>query len=365
MSVFDVTKNKAICVLPWVHEFRGIGKGVKPCCKADSLLPGETMETIREDMLQGKQPSACSNCYKIEHESNYSPRIQETTEWLKKFGAPDEKQTECLYADIRFDNTCNLKCKTCGPTESTLWQKEKGIRIPINEEHKDYLDNLDLNRLKKLYLAGGEPTYIKKYLELLQKLTATNKDCEIIVNTNLKKLPEAWKYLMEKTKQIVITCSCDAIKELGSYVRYPVQWDEFESNVKFASETAPYFMFNIVASNLTTHKIHDTCTWMNQYTKNIHITRLRSPDYFSEAAVPMEHRQTYINSLDKLLSFPVSIYQASNFRGVVRQIIEKYKHTPYDPVLHEKLRAELTEQDSHRSLKLQDIDPFLHSWIYA
>ena len=44
-------------------------------------------------------------------------------------------------------------------------------------------------------------------------------------------------------------------------------------------------------------------------------------------------------------------------------IIKKYSETKYDQGLHHHLADEIAEQDSHRTLKLPDVDAFLHSWI--
>ena len=291
--------------------------------------------------------------------------MQETNDWLAKFGEPDIENPKLEFVDVRYDPTCNLKCKTCGPHDSTLWQKEKGIKIAVNNQNKDYLNNIDKKMLKKVYLAGGEPTYIKGYLEFLEELYAVNPDCEVIVNTNLKKLPEAWKNIIKKFKNLTVVCSCDAIGTLGTYMRYPLGWEEFEENVKFVSENANFLQFNLVASNLTVHKLYETCTWMKQYSKHINLSILGTPNIFSEEAVPVEHRDVYVDNVKKLLKFPVSIYCATRFRNEVNYLIKKYSTSVYVKALHTKLRQEIADQDSHRSLKLEEVDSFLHSWIYT
>ena len=331
----------------------------------DTFKGNETISQTREFMLKGEKPRACNNCYKAESESGFSARIQETNDWLAKVGEPDIENPKLEFVDVRYDPTCNLKCKTCGPHDSTLWQKEKGIKITVNNQNKEYLNNIDKKILKKVYLAGGEPTYIKGYLEFLEELYAVNPDCEVIVNTNLKKLPDKWKDIIKKIKNLTIICSCDAIGTLGTYMRYPLGWQEFEENVKFVSENANFLQFNLVASNLTVHKLYETCMWMKQYSKHIHLEVLRRPEVFSESAVPMDHRDVYVNAVKKLLKFPVSIYCATRFRNEVNYLIKKYSTSVYVKALHTKLRQEIADQDSHRSLKLEEVDSFLHSWIYC
>lgn len=364
MSTFDTKRNKAICVLPWVHEYKQISGDTAPCCQGATLNSSENMNQVRQQMLDGVQPRVCNNCYVKETESGWSPRIYETIDWVKKFGEPDIENPSLQYADIRFDPTCNLKCKTCGPRESTLWQKERNLKIQVNEKNKIYLRQVDKQKLRKIYLAGGEPTYIKEYLLFLQELHDVNPECEVCINTNLKKLNDQWKEIIKKFKNLTVICSCDAIGRLGVYVRYPLFWKEFEENVKWVSENANFLQFNLVASNLTSHRLHETCTWMKEYSKNINLSILQKPACFNECAVPLEQRQMYIENLQKLVKFPVSVHYAMNFRNKIQYLIQKYSKAKYDADLHNALKQELDAQDTRRTLQLKDVDQFLHGWIY-
>jgi len=364
MSLFDVKKNPAICVLPWVHEHKTIRGKIAPCCVGETLQGNETLAMVRQEMLDGVKPRACARCYINDEKSGFSHRIESTLDWLQKFGEPDIDKPMVQYIDVRYDPTCNLKCKTCGPQASTLWQKEKNIKIPRNESNLKYFEDVDKRNLKKVYLAGGEPTYIKNYLLFLEELHKVNPDCEVIINTNLKSLPDSWKNIIIKFKNLTVVCSCDAIEVLGTYMRYPLGWKQFEDNVRFASENANFLQFNLVASNLTSHKLFETCSWMNNFANNINISILTNPACFSEKAVPLDVRNVYLQNIAKLEKFPASVYYAMNFRKKIQYLLSKYQDTQYDESLHIKLQAEIKEQDSHRSLQLPDVDPFLQDWIF-
>jgi organic radical activating enzyme len=360
MSVFNVHKNKAICVLPWVHKHLDLNGKERPCCIGKIFKNNRNQQSIRQEMLNGIKPIECQKCYNDESNNVSSARIRDTVTWIKKFGTPDINQPNIEYLDVRNDPTCNLKCKTCGPSSSTLWAKEKNMFFKI--------PNYDLNvynksQLKKIYLAGGEPTYNKSYLDFLKELVDVNPICEVVINTNLKRLPDEWKQIITKFKNLTVIVSCDAIEKLGCYVRYPLEWPQFEKNVKFVNENANFIMFNLVASNLTVHSIDRTVEWMAEYTKNISLT-LVGGDVWEHRAVPLAHRKPYVESLEKLIKFPVSNWCAHKFRLNLNSLIEKYKSNNYDPQLHIKLREEIQEQDSHRTTQLRDVDPFLYSWIF-
>jgi len=319
------------------------------------------IESIRQEMLQGVRPVECSKCYHEEDNNESSSRIRETIDWLKKFGVPDINQPSIQFLDVRNDPTCNLKCKTCGPMASTLWAKEKGVKnsIPAYD-----LGKYDKTKLKKIYLAGGEPTYNISYYNFLQELIIVNPDCEVIINTNLKVLPDPWKRVISSFKNFTVIISCDATEDLGCYVRYPLQWKQFEHNVKFVSQHANFTMFNLVPSNLTVHEIDKTVSWMSAYTANISLT-IVGGDHWTHKAVPPQFRQRYIGSLEKLKKFPIGEWLAHKFRLNLESLIKKYQTNDYDAILHQKLKEEIKDQDSHRTMRLKQVDPFLYSWIFG
>lgn len=358
--MFDTHTNKAICVLPWVHEHLDLSGQQKPCCYGSPLSVNNSLDNVRRLMLEGQQPSVCNRCYEQEKQGESSPRIRETVKWVKKFAEPKIDEIDIQYIDVRNDPTCNLKCKTCGPGASTLWAKEKGITL-IKPKYD--LNKYNKKNLKKVYMAGGEPTYNESYLEFLNDLAIENLDCEIVINTNLKNLPSRWKKIIPLFKNFTVTVSCDAIKQLGSYVRYPLEWNKFEENINFCRNNNISIMFNLVASNITVHDIKNTVEWMSQYTNSISLSPVIG-DIWTHAAVPIDQRQRYIDNLTKLKKFHVDNYHAHQFRLNVESLIKKYSEDNYNKNLHEMLKNEIKLQDMHRTLQLKDVDIFLNSWIF-
>ena len=310
--------------------------------------------------MQGQQPIVCNRCYEQEKQGESSHRIRETTKWIKKFKEPKIDEINIQYIDIRNDPTCNLKCKTCGPGASTLWAKERGIKLTKPNYN---LNKYDKKNLKKIYMAGGEPTYNKSYLQFLTDLLIVNPDCEIVINTNLKNLPIEWKKIILSFKNFTVTISCDAIEKLGSYVRYPLEWNKFEENIKFCQNNNISIMFNLVASNLTVHDIYRTIEWMNQYTNSISLSPVFG-DIWTHVAVPTNQRQRYIDNLIKLKKFQIENWHAHQFRLNVESLIKKYSEDNYDKNVHEMLKKAIKSQDMHRTLQLKDVDTFLNSWIF-
>jgi len=360
MSIFNIHKNKAICVLPWIHEHLDLAGNKKLCCKSTNMLEGRNIELIREEMLKGIKPIECKICYKQEELNEYSWRIKETINWVEKFKEPNIDEPNIQYLDVRNDPTCNLKCKTCGPWASTLWAKEKNITIKIPNYD---LNKYDKKKLKKIYLAGGEPTFNKSYVEFLDELLVVNPSCEVIINTNLKVLPDKWKKIISSFKNLTVIISCDATEELGCYVRYPLQWKQFEENVKFVSEHANFTMFNLVPTNITVHEIDKTVEWMSQYTNNISLTVVEG-DIWTHKSVPKQYRKKYIASLKKLKKFSIGETLKDKFKLNLHALIKKYESNNYSQTLHKILIYKIKEQDSHRTVQLKQVDTFLYNRIF-
>lgn len=360
MSVFDIKKNKAICILPWVHEHLDLQGYKRPCCMAKPISVDRNIESIRQEMLHGHQPDECSVCYEFESEGELSPRINRTVAWLKRFAEPDIKNPNTESIHILNDPTCNLKCKTCGPYASTLWAKEKNLPVFFPQNN---FDKYDLKKLKEVNLSGGEPTFNKSYEELCDRLLKVNPNCELTITSNLKRLPEKWKEIISSFKKSSVIISCDAINDLGCYVRYPLGWTQFEENVKFVSEHANFVKFHLVPSNLVLHKINETVEWMRQFTDVIHLNQIVGNEW-THLPVPYSHRTTYLEALNKVTKIKISPWEASDFRTTIKSYVEKYKQDNYDPSIHRILAKEIAEQDSHRTTQLQDVDPFLYSWIF-
>ena len=62
MPVFDTKANPAICVLPWVHEFKKINGKMAPCCSGDSFKDNETIEQTTHPTVT---PNECRWTHKI------------------------------------------------------------------------------------------------------------------------------------------------------------------------------------------------------------------------------------------------------------------------------------------------------------
>ena len=253
----NLLKNRAFCVLPFIEEFQDVNGVCKVCCYShtpiDTINSVET-NALRQQILEGNPIPHCQSCYKLEQNKTISPRIRESIRWLRdpeiksyiENWSPEKLQT--FYYDIRFDNKCNLACISCGPDQSSLWEKELG------QTKSTLLPRLDIDRLltaKKLYLAGGEPLIIDQFKDLLQAVAAQSVQPEIVINTNLTRVSNEIAQTLGQIKNLTLTVSVDAFEKVNEYHRWPSRWDKFMRNLEWAKEIGCTIHFNSVVDAVT------------------------------------------------------------------------------------------------------------------
>jgi len=268
--------SKSFCVLPWIHLNTWPNGNVYPCCLTDwreeignlkdntleELWNGDTMKSIRKDMLEGKQHHSCRKCYQQEDNGLDSTRtssnrwfekhIPQITDNTKKDGHNDD--FKLLYWDFRFSNLCNMKCRMCGSFLSSKWWEDEvkiygGSPLPkaiinVNDYSKKnidtYLDDF-IDKVEEIYFAGGEPLLMEEHYYILQKLVEVgNTDLRLRYNTNLGYLKfkkydniELWKPFIEKDYgNVTIFASIDGVGKNAEYSRKGTKWNVIEENIK-------------------------------------------------------------------------------------------------------------------------------------
>ena len=233
------------------------------------------LKQARLDMLEGIWPQACKRCEDEEAAGIRSRMQYERERWDKLFdveqahkntkadGSINTDKLPVVFYDLRFGNLCNLKCRMCGPTDSSQWYDEQvkmfgntyqdtqGIVELVQDEKGRYKPKIDLYNwyensafweqleanitdIRHLYLVGGEPLMIDQHYEFLQKCIDRNESHHITLeyNTNITNIPERawniWKYF----EKIEIGASVDGVGKIVEYIRHPAKWRILERNMR-------------------------------------------------------------------------------------------------------------------------------------
>ena len=187
---------------------------------------------------------------------------------------------EYLVVGGVLDNICNSACQSCDDKHSTkigaLSSKEY---IQINNETAFY--NLPLDRIVKLDINGGEPTASPVYKKLLENLPPNVK--EVRVNTNgIRPLPGITKLIADGVK-LTITVSFDGIGRVHEYVRWPSNWEHFESTLRFYRELGDAINLNTwtTVHALNIGDLKNIIDYTRQHNINHSWALLEQPDVLS------------------------------------------------------------------------------------
>jgi sulfatase maturation enzyme AslB (radical SAM superfamily) len=357
----------------------------------DDARNSDLHNQIREQMLKGEEPVECKLCWDEESIGFKSKRLHMLQEYpIDKI--IDITPLPLTYIDIRFGNLCNLKCRSCGPSDSSLWYDDH-VELSGNKEFNFYsgtnyqlekinnvwtLKNDDFHwyedenfwdmirtvipNVDRLYLTGGEPWVNKSQWRLLELCVSLNQAKNIILeyNSNLTKIPNNALELWSEFKKVNIGCSIDAIGDLANYVRYPSEWNEIENNIKLLGTS---HIRNIVAKFSPTVSVFnvlgvlDVADWLkSNRLPNIrplpsyHI--LNGPDYQNLTVLPIETKNWIIEQYE--LWFKNNENQRAHYMPIL-----KFMTSADNSHLLPKLKHQTEILDKSRNQNVSDYLPWL------
>ncbi len=371
--MWNLKQNKSICVYPYVHKHYNLDDNEGLCCftSANYGKVGQDNTSNRQKVIDAMQKGlpvkGCETCYTRESEGYTSPRIEKTKQWINRFGEPEKIKFQ--WFDMRNDDTCNLKCKYCGPASSTLWKKE--LNIPVKRKQQIKISDEDIAKCNSWYQAGGEPFINQPFLDLILRFVDINPSCEITINTNLSNISNKWLEALSKLTNLTITASIDATGKLLQYLRYPVTEQRVtETMHKIYNHTDATILAGPTASNLSIHAFDQTYAFFKQNLKDISqldIGMVEEPEEFTVSAIPDSIRPLYIDTTENVINEIKNNSQSIRkliMLDKLRNVLYRLKNQKYNKQFHLRLQNTIKTQDEKRSLKLVDVDPFLHDWIF-
>jgi sulfatase maturation enzyme AslB (radical SAM superfamily) len=193
-------------------------------------------DKVRSDMLEGKQISNCSQCYKTE-ELGLESRRQK---YIDRFGVVTDLKTKIL--DISIDNLCNLKCRGCASTNSHLLYNDEMELYGETISNKKYIENnfyqdKDFSQLEEINISGGEPFLSKqteKFIKYLKDTEILKKVKLVGIVTNGTIQPSSvWVDAFNDIQALSITMSIDGIGHLNEYFRSGANFDVCKQQMDF------------------------------------------------------------------------------------------------------------------------------------
>ncbi|NUM88906.1 MAG: twitch domain-containing radical SAM protein [Bdellovibrionales bacterium] len=276
----NVPTPDTFCALPWINQLVSERGRIFPC--AFSMESGEALKqengeyfsvdqredawncaglrSLRLKLMNNERPQSCGRCFRLEdfgipslrevsnrHFGHLAAELKNNT--TEDGGAP----YRVMGLDLRFGNSCNLRCRMCSPESSVKMIDEfRAIYPDIPEGYFSGLENLDWFRspetrslllrhaaeLRELHLAGGEPFLIPEVVLFLEELveTGASKHVTLTFNTNLTLLPEKIYRLWPRFERVKVFVSLDGVGAVSDYIRFPSKFSVIDRNLRFLDE---------------------------------------------------------------------------------------------------------------------------------
>jgi molybdenum cofactor biosynthesis enzyme MoaA len=308
------------CNALWSHVRLSVEGTVLPCCKWQhnkgqkkhaipqikdgvlSAIHSEYFDDVRQRMNNNEVIPECNACNQLDNTGIPS---------LKKFfnsTYTNKDVVEIENLETAFTTHCNLACRMCNEDFSSKWKliNNPSLRTVIDTEGSvlEYYD-IDLSKLKRIKMVGGEPFLHKQHLQLLDKLTGNNVVLQYHTNGTIfpnDKILDRWK----SAKEIIIYFSIDGIDDIANYARPGNSWDNIKSNIQQFQDLAQQYG-NIVL------KSHTVVSVLNA----MHILDMQ--DFL--------HTQFGDDCHFEMLEYPLHlniIHQNKNTKSKIKNILSNY-----------------------------------------
>jgi len=369
--------NDSFCMLPFVHLHIDEQNDIKLCCNASSPVKKYSKEfnfdtdpdlvDVRNKMLAGEKVKYCNRCYDIDQLNAKSFRYFHSVEWITnlKIKEVSDINADLIFYDIRNDNTCNLGCRMCGPGFSSQLEKEfiklKWLAPTFRQKYK-LNEIINLEKIKKLYVAGGEPTLMPEFKEFLEYAIKENRtDIELRIITNGTNINKEFAGLLKKFPNKEFTISIDGYNQVNRYIRWPSNWISLVENIKRLYEITNRISFNITVSMWNISNLSQLISFLN--------TEFNRPIIFLNEAIkgggghssPFNFPNKKLALDDLSLMKTYSNYNVDIFQNKLDYFISIIEKTEIDLIELAKFFAYNDALDNSRNVKLIDYIPELEA----
>lgn len=270
------------------------------------IFQHENFRNLRKDSASGIRNPACKICWEQEDRGIKSGRqysIENQDDLEETILNPSLK-----VIDLSINNLCNLACRMCSPSASSLLMKDynyfkkNNLIERANNSIERWSGNAsswsfklrNLNQWKwltenssslgsfSLRLSGGEPFYNDDVLHFLDYCIeqGTSKNITLEFHTNATLFDDT---LIEKLKQFKnnLNFSIDGCGKVYEYIRYPASWTQLDNSVRLYIENINqrFININFIAMITNLFNVPDFLSWITSLNTQVSVS-------FSEVHFP-------------------------------------------------------------------------------
>ena len=308
MNIDEIKNNKVFCLHPLITQIKDPLGHVKLCPAKNNFNAqtkdlrlawnSDSITELRRNMLTGCRTDIhCEGCYNLDEQNIPSERTKSLHE------VTDERIVELLshvdddgkididpeYLELSLGIECESLCAQCNRMSSQKWKDTTKILVESAQhrvikadfrtryifDDSQYAwsdDNMKfwptfwqvIPNIKHLFLTGGEPFDSPKMLKLINELADKEyaDNLKVTINTTGNYIPEDMWTTFKKFKKVTLLFSIDAVGEKAEWLRFPLKWDNFASNVKKADDLNIYYEFTTNVHSLNLAYIPEIYEWM-------------------------------------------------------------------------------------------------------
>jgi len=413
--------SKTFCIMPFIHQnIKHEGK-VGACWRYPDRIGDYRSQTLteiwnsnetrelRRAVLNDERPTGCRSCwdfedsgvastrqtcnetYKESYKINFEEVIAKVN--IEDYSMPYEPQS----IEIRFDNTCNLRCRHCSPTYSSQWEvlafkdeevkkfftkhgagrlEKKHISLPERsfEEFKNAIPHL-----REVLIAGGEPLQQKRHWEMIEAMAGHEQHITLSYNSNLVALGIGYYNVLDhwpKFKKIILRVSIDGDDTTFSYFRTNGDINKIVDNVQKLHE-----LKNVEMSLTTTVSIYnitrlvDIVKFVNAAGGLFHTSMVQYPKAINPKVLPADIKRKITDewnqfklTLDDLVLWNHTQWSNDKLVNQQKKRIMRYGDHAVDYMNSEDYSASLNEtveyinfMDQHANTDFKQVYPELIS----
>jgi sulfatase maturation enzyme AslB (radical SAM superfamily) len=345
-------------------NFKSENLTVQSCClrndlkdvTIDNIWNENNFKSLRDLNLTGVWDPGCSNCQSLEKVNLDSFRTG------MNHGLNMQSEINLsgpARIDLMFDISCNLACRTCRPTSSTMWQKhlKKNNKWPgeiYTPKNKDQvieaLQTLDLSNLRMLVFCGGETLLGQEYWAvanwLADNVPDAKKNLTICFQTNGTQPILKKNYaIIEKFKLVKLHISLDGTNKRFEYLRWPAQWTQVTENILDMRDNLPGNVMFLVEETISIFNLF-YISELELWIKNNFAT-----NRYGDITSHTRHLAKGIFSLNQLTTEYVNTVKAGQYKDLIPSSWKE------DPVAIKSMLDTIHLEDSRRNESFAEIFP--------
>jgi len=311
-------------------------------------------EKLRQSHLKGEKDPICQRCWNEEAVGKMSARQRFLKDYQNQIDQIIQNIQNKTYMSgptiltMKNGNICNLRCRTCGPKDSSVWIPEaqsyvnkhpkklegtwfqsETFKKNWNNKQMEDLQTFNQNLIKVEHF-GGEPLYNPRVFEHVKMLIEFGfaKNIILYFNTNGTQIPKKEIAEMFKHfKQIEINFSIDGIKNHYEYIRHPAKWSNLLSTIEWVKnfEQNNNLIWGIVTtvSNLNIFYLDKILEEFDQWNKtNVFLNILENPAYYCIKNLPESIKE----KITKKYAGSTRLSSVVNFMNSAPQDINAWKN---------------------------------------